>query len=285
MNPVEHILRVLIVDDEKFARQYLRKLLDQRPDFEIVGECRNAREALQMIGQESPDLVLLDIQMPGMSGLKLVEKVGVDKMPVTVFITAYDEYAIKAFELHAVGYLLKPFTPRRFWETINRARGFIVNRRQSTKFREMLALLLAQAGKPPTERRPEGEPSATSRPGKSIDSSDFLTRIVVHGPTRSHVVAVREIGWLSAADCYVEIHVGAQTHLIRESLDSFEKCLNPSDFMRVHRSTIVNLHSINAIEKTVSGQSNVVLKSGVRIKVSRRKRRALADMLGAKIRR
>jgi two-component system LytT family response regulator len=273
------MFRVLIVDDEKPARQYVTKLLGQRPDFEIVGECRDAREAMELITREAPDLVILDIQMPGMTGLEMVSKIGTQKMPVTVFTTAYYEFAIKAFELHAVGYLLKPFTPQQFWSAIDHASDLMVKGKLSAKFNALLAAMMGQLQQLGVSGLIGSSISQVRSIESQTESTKYLTRINVPGPHKMSIVPVRDIHCLVAKDYYCQIKAGGKDYLVRESLDWFEKRLSPTEFVRVHRSTLVNVSFVKATERTISGQLRVVLTSGDCFLVSRRRRAELLSKL------
>lgn len=273
-------MRVLIVDDEKSARLYLRKLIGQRRDCTVAGECRNASEARELIITGTVDIVLLDIQMPGHTGLQLIEEIGAAKMPMTIFTTAYDEYSIRAFELHAVGYLLKPFTPDRFFTALDHACRLVEQSRQSNQFNQLLGDAISYLKNAEVQRQMEGLTRPSREPvDHASDSRNHLSRLLIPGPHQSTVVAASEIDWIAACDYYSEIHCGSKTHLIRASLEWFEKNLDPELFLRIHRSYIVRVDVITSVRRGESGITEVVVKGGQALPLSRRKRAAILDDL------
>lgn len=279
MTQSERILRVLIVDDEKIARQYIRKLLGQRSGFEVIGESRRVSEAFEAIAKDKPDLVLLDMQMPGEIGLNLIEKIGTNKMPATVFVTAFRDYAVRAFECYAVGYLLKPFTPDQFWHAVDRAKDLIISGKQAARFREMLAEALADFGRLNAFSTNPQDTLTGTEIVVSAGKEKYITRVVVPGIHKSDVVLMRDVSWFSVDGCYTEIHQASKSHLARNSLDWFEKHLDPAEFLRIHRSIIVNVGCIVSIDRSVTGQVKAVLNSRQQLPVSRRKRATLLALL------
>jgi two-component system LytT family response regulator len=267
----DRTLRVLIVDDELLARQRLEDLLAARDDVRIVDSVDDGEQAIEAIRQQDIDLVFLDVQMPGYSGVDVVEEIGPEHMPVVIFVTAYDQYALKAFDIAALDYLLKPFDDERFEQALNRAREAITRRKVDT-LRDRLAHLLDDVG---SGDAPDSEPSADASNG-----SPYLERIAVESRGQVRVVPVESIEYVTASGPYAELHVGDTTHVIRERMQTLEDRLDPSAFMRVHRSTIVRLDEIDALLHNPGGDYAVRLKSGERLSVSRSRRDELEDRLG-----
>ncbi|HEX8190613.1 MAG TPA: response regulator [Pyrinomonadaceae bacterium] len=239
-------IRTIIVDDVELARERIRILLDD-PEVEVVAECANGREAVRAIGSLKPDLVFLDVQMPGVGGFEVVEAVGVEEMPAVIFVTAYDEYALRAFEVNAVDYLLKPFDRERLNRAVARARLAVGRRAPAGEIEERLRRLLAEVG---------GGPK-------------YLRRIPVKSARDTTLVSTERIDWVSAAGHYLELHAGGETHLIREQLSRLEAKLDPEQFVRIHRSVIVNLDRIKSLRPLFNGDHVAVLKGGRELNVSR----------------
>jgi two-component system, LytTR family, response regulator len=264
-------LRVLLVDDEPLARRGLRHALARHPEVEICGECRDGREAVAAIRKLRPQLVLLDVQMPEMDGFGVVREVGLEHMPPVIFVTAYDAFAVRAFDVHAVDYLVKPFAEERFDEALQRARQRL-RRGEAAELGRRLAELLAETGG--SWSGPPGEALTPARP------SGFPERLLVKVGTRSVLVPVAEIEWIEADDYCVTLHVGATAHVLRESLSALEAQLDPERFVRIHRSAIVNVGFIREVHRPTSAESVVVLGSGARLRVSRSRREHLDRRLG-----
>ena len=264
-------IRTLIVDDEPLARQGLRVLLEEEPDVEIVGECADGLEALDALREREPDLVFLDVQMPEMGGFEVLDAwdgLG-ETAPVVVFVTAYDEYALKAFEVHALDYLLKPFDDERFVRALDRARAELDRRRDSEVTARIEALLEARRG---------GEEAAAGTEGP--DGGSSLRRFVVRSAGRIHFVDIDEIDWIEAAGDYVRLHAGARSHLMRETMKELERRLDPAEWVRIHRSTFVRISRVKEIRTTETGQYVVVLEDGTRRSLSRTGRERLEAVLG-----
>jgi two-component system, LytTR family, response regulator len=258
-NKVEKI-RALIVDDEPLAREGVRMRLKQEPDIEVIGECGNGRDAVTVILRDVPDLVFLDIQMPRLGGFEVVEAVGVKQMPHVIFVTAYDEHALRAFEVSALDYLLKPIDGERFFEALERARDRIHGKNLqaiSAQLRKMMAALQA-------ERKYLGRLSIKSA-GKSGGRITFL--------------GVDEIDWIGAADNYVQVHAGRESHLLHATMNSLENRLDPNKFLRIHRSAIVNVERIKELHPMFHGEYQVILKDGTRLTSGRGYRRNLQRLL------
>jgi len=250
-------IRALIVDDEPIARRGIRLQLEAHSQVEIVGECANGLEAVAAIREDAPDLVFLDVQMPEMNGFEVIQALGVDRMPAVIFVTAYDTYALRAFEVHAVDYLLKPFDAERFGRAMDHARSHIEGRAPGNLNERLIALL---------EERLAGH--------------KHLERLVVKSGGRIFFLGVSEIEWIEAADNYVELHVGKQSHLIRQTLVALEARLDPEQFVRIRHSTIVNITKVKELRPSARGEFDVVLRSGAVLESSRRYRKRLAAVLG-----
>ena len=267
----DRTLRVLIVDDELLARQRLEDLIAARDDVRVVDAVDNGESAIEAIRQHDIDLVFLDVQMPGHSGVDVVEEIGPENMPVVIFVTAYDQYALKAFDVAALDYLLKPFDDERFEQALDRAREAITLRKVDT-LRDRLAHLLDDVD---SREEPSSEP-----PASASSEDPYLERIAVESRGQVRVVSVESIDYVTASGPYAELHVGETTHVIRERMQTLENRLNPSAFMRVHRSIIVRLDEIDTLLHKPGGDYAVRLKSGERLSVSRSRREELEDRLG-----
>ena len=261
----EQTLRVLIVDDELLARQRLQDLLEGREHVEVIATVGNGEAAVEAIRSRVPDLVFLDVQMPGLNGLDVVKEVGPKKMPVTIFVTAYDEYALKAFDLAALDYLLKPFDDDRFEQAFSRARER-VNLQEVGAAKDRLLALLQEGGNP--------------SPDTEEESTGHLERIAVEGRGQVRVVPVQQIDYITASGPYIELHTKEKTHLIRERMKTLEKRLDPDQFFRIHRSVIVRLERIESLFHKAGGKYAVQLKDGTHLKLSRSRREELEERLG-----
>jgi two-component system LytT family response regulator len=250
-------IRALIVDDEPLARDRVASLLGAEPDVEVVGQCRDGREATAAILEQRPDLVFLDIQMPGADGFEVIEAVGPEEMPLVIFVTAYDQHALRAFEVRALDYLLKPFDQDRFRAALARARTQIEGRETGDLGRRLLALVQDMRPGPP---KPD--------------------RLVVKSAGKIFFLRTDEIDWVEASGNYVRVHVGAESHLLRETMASLETKLDPDRFVRIHRSRIVNMERIKEMQPWFNGEFVVILTSGVRLTLSRGYREKLQDRLG-----
>ncbi len=258
-------IRTLIVDDEPLARDGLRMLLEPSPGFTVIGEAGAGAEAIELIRKEQPDLVLLDIQMPGMNGFDVLKALAGEPLPLIVFVTAYDSYAIRAFEVHAVDYVLKPVDPVRFQTTLDRIKSDLQLRRGSALTAKMAALL-----------------EALRREEVKIDTGGFLSRFVIKEGDRIYFVNADDVDWIEAADYYVQLHTGKKTHLIRETLNRLETQLDPAKFLRIHRSTIVNSTRIKELKRHFQSEFIVILHDGTNLKMSRSYRDNLSGFLGEK---
>jgi len=249
-------LKVLIADDEPLARQGLKLLVSGDARVGSIGEARNGREAVAAIRDQQPDLVLLDVQMPRMDGFGVVQAVGVDRMPSVIFVTAHDQYAVRAFEISAVDYLLKPVTVERFQTAFARATSRLQAPAADDSARQMITMLDAMAHPP---RR--------------------LSRFAIRSAERTIFVPVQAVDWIEASQNYVCLHVGEARHLVHVSMNSLEAALDPDCFLRVHRSHIVNLARIRQVWSLVRGQHVIELASGARVPSGRTYGDRVRDLL------
>jgi two-component system LytT family response regulator len=261
-------LRVLIVDDESLPRQRLMRLLEEIPNTECVGEAANGRSAVDAIESLLPDLVLLDVRMPGMGGLEVARAL-TGHVPFVIFVTAFDEYALSAFEVHAIDYLLKPVERERFVAAIERARALVANTTAAQRHERLLALLQGEPRLSLPEPNVPGESDAAPPPSVAADPAAFPRRFLVKGDGQMYFVAVNDIDWVEAYGNYVRLHVGKSVHLIRETLGNIERKLDPARFARVHRSSIVNLDRVARMDLWGAGDYVVLLKDGTKLKLSR----------------
>ena len=262
-------LRIVIVDDELLARQRLEDLLRGEENIEIVGWAHNGEAAVRAIRELEPDLVFLDVQMPGKTGLEVVREIGADDMPATIFVTAYDQYALKAFDVAAVDYLVKPFDDERFEQAFRRARRMIELEKVDRLSSELRALLGASA--------PSGSGGAV---GGTARRSEYLERIAVEMRGETRVVPVKKVDYIIASGPYAELYVGEKRYIIRERMQSLEDGLDPSKFFRIHRSAIVRLDLIETLIRNPGGDYAVQLKGGVKLKVSRNRFEDLEARMG-----
>jgi two-component system, LytTR family, response regulator len=255
------LIRTLVVDDEPLARAGVRALLGEDPEVEVVAECANGRQAVDAIHAHAPDLVLLDVQMPQVDGFAVVRQIGAARMPVVVFVTAFDQYALKAFEARALDYLLKPFTDERFRDVVARAKEHVRQRRVGALGAQLAALLAGHA-----------PPPASSAARPTAAPAEPPPRFLVRLGSRTTFVRVEDVDWVEASDYYAQLHVGGATHLVRETMQEIERRLDPRRFVRVHRSAIVNVERVREIRSGAGGRQEVVLRDGTRIPVSRGRR-------------
>jgi two-component system, LytTR family, response regulator len=238
-------IRALIVDDEPLARSLVRKMIGNHPDIEVLGECENGLQAISVIESEKPDLVFLDVQMPEVNGFAVIESLDAEALPHIVFITAFDQYAVKAFEVHALDYLLKPFDQERFDTALDRARKQIQSESNESLNERILALVAAKA-------QPAGH----------------LVRFIIKSAGRVFFLKSDEIDWIAAEGNYVSLHIGKGAHLFRAAIGTLEQQLDPAKFRRIHRSTIVNIDRIKQLQPWSRGDYQVVLKDGTELRLS-----------------
>ncbi len=250
-------LRTLIVDDEPLARERLASLLSAEQDVDVIGQCRDGEEAVLSIQQHKPDLVFLDIQMPAVSGFDVIDAVGSEHMPLVIFVTAYDQHALRAFKVRALDYLLKPFDRERFQDALQRARTHIQRDESDDVGRRLLALVKdLRRDQPRTDR------------------------LVIKSGGRLFFLRSDEIDWVEASGNYVRLHVGGTSHMLRETMNAIEGRLDADKFFRIHRSRMVNIERVQEMQPWLNGEYAVVLRSGTRLTLSRGYRERLQERLG-----
>ena len=250
-------IRTLVADDEPLARERIVTLLQAEPDIDVVAECPDGAKTVAAIQQLTPDLVFLDVQMPGADGFQVMQAVRLDRMPIVVFVTAYDKYALRAFDVHALDYLLKPFDRERFHKALQRAREQVEKQHTGDLGRRLLALV--QDLKPNPQR---------------------LDRLVVKSGGRVFFLRTDEIDWIEAAGNYVRLHLGSESHLFRETMNALETRLDAQRFFRIHRSRIVNIERILELQPWFNGEYAVILRDGTKLTLSRGYREKLQERLG-----
>jgi len=250
-------IKVLIVDDEVLARLKIRELLEQDPEIEIVAESGTGRDAVGEIRKHHPDLLFLDVQMPGTDGFAVLHALEEDELPLVILVTAYDQYALKAFEVHALDYLLKPFDYERFEKTVERAKIQIRQKENGDLTRGVRQLLQETRSK-----------------------TRYLDRLVVKTGGRVMFIRAEEIDWIEAEGNYVRLHIGKESNLLRESISSLANKLNPHKFLRIHRSTVVNVDRIKELQTWFHGEYQVLLHNGTQLLLTRSYRENLKELLG-----
>lgn len=266
------MIRCLIVDDEPEAREVLRLHLKEEPDFRVLGECRNGEQAVSAIRELGPDLVFLDVRMPDLSGFEVLDRLDEDQLPFVVFVTAYDQYALRAFDVHALAYLLKPFDDIRFQETVRHVRRLVDEGEAGTTRRLKELLRDLRAGAIGT--------GAGSAPGPAPAGID---RLVVRSRGRTYFVALDSVDWIEAAGNYARLHCGEKTHLVTKTMTELERGLDPRRFVRIHRSTIVNVARIEELRTEDRRDFEVILDSGDHLRLSRTYRQTLEAVIGDRI--
>lgn len=240
-------IRVLIVDDEPFSRLKIQDFLEQEEDFTVVAEAGDGLEAIRIIKKQKPDLVFLDVQMPELDGFGVIEAVGLENMPYIIFATAYDQYALRAFEIHALDYLLKPFDRHRFREALKHARQYIGVSRTNEEFKNRIRNLLLEIQ----------------------SETPFIKRFLIQTQKRIYFLRTEEVERIESAGNYVTLHAESGEHLLRETLTALEEKLNPQKFVRTNRSNIINLEYIRELQPYFHGEYIVILKSGQKVVLSR----------------
>lgn len=257
-----HKIRTLIVDDEPIARSNLRALLRSCPDVELIGECGSGAQALRAIQSDPPDLLFLDVQMPEMSGFELLKQIDYGRIPAVIFVTAYDQYALKAFEVQALDYLLKPFDDDRFALALDRARNQL-QQREAAGLKDRLRELLEGSGE-----------AALIMP-----RAEYEEKFLIKSASHIFFVKAGELDWIEAADYYVCLHVGSQSHLLRATMSEMEVKLDPELFCRIHRSAIVNLSRIREVQTRPGGEYVVILADGTALRLSRSRKEQIEQIL------
>jgi two-component system, LytTR family, response regulator len=250
-------IRAVIVDDEPLARRRIGDLLAAAEDIEVVAQCANGEEAIPTIEESRPDLLFLDVQMPEVDGFDVLQAIGFGHVPVVIFVTAYNQFALRAFEAHALDYLLKPFDDERFAAALQRARERIRQQQLGDVDRRLMALLKEARG-----------------------DRGYLQRLVVPSGHRSVFIRTEQIDWIEAERNYVRLHVGGRSYLLRENLSRIASALDPTAFCRIHRSTIVNIDRIQAVESLLNGEYLVVLHDGTKLTSGRKYRGDLHVLMG-----
>ena len=250
-------IRTLIVDDEPLARERVKRFLRDEKDIEIIGECGNGGDAARAISDSEPDLVFLDIQMPEKNGFEVIRSLDPGHLPTIVFVTAYDQYALQAFDVHALDYLLKPFNRDRFQRAVGRAREQIEHQRHGDLDERLTSLI------------------------ENLKSEKkYLERLVVKSVGRVFFLKTDEIDWIEAAGNYVKLHVGRESHMIRETMNGIEGKLDPDKFVRIHRSTVVHIDRIRELHPMFSGDYAVMLRDGTELALSRNYREHFLELFG-----
>ncbi len=265
-------IRAVIVDDEPLARDGIRMLAERDPEIELVGEAGSGRAAVELLRSQQPDLLFLDVEMPEMNGFDVLSRVPVEQLPVVIFVSAYDAYAMRAFEVHALDYLQKPYEDDRFFEALRRAKEHLRREKLSELSSRLLGLLDSYG-----ER---GSVAAVA----NEEQAGPLRRIAIRSSGRVVYVDVADIDWIEAADYYVQLHVGGEAHLHRQTMSSLAEQLDSRSFCRIHRSAIVNLTRVREVCHSGRREVYVVLDSGVELRVARRHRERLQRMLAANAR-
>ena len=253
-------IRALIVDDEPLARRRIRRLLARDADIGAIADCANGYEAIAAINEHAPDLLFIDVQMPELDGFAMLERLKIEQMPLVIFVTAYNQYALRAFEVSAVDYLLKPFDRQRFDKALQRAKSRLLTDRGGELNQRTLALLEALKAQ-----------------------SNHLERLLVKAGGRAFFLKTDEIDWIEAEGKYVRLHVARESYLLREGINSLEAQLDPRKFLRIHRSTIVNIDRVRELQPWFHHEYRVVLRDGTQLMLSRSCRKKLAELLGTSL--
>lgn len=273
-------MRVLIVDDEPIARRRISRLLKLEDDVEVVNEVGSGTDAVAAIREQKPDLVFLDVQMPDLDGFGVVSALGdPESMPAIVFVTAYNEYAVKAFDVNAVDYVLKPFDGERFRSAFQRARTTLEQKNSAEAGRRIKALLEEVLGEQRAQALTAGGVANVATPAPTVPRARYLDRLMVKHDGRVFFVKVADVDWFEASGNYVRVHVGRVSHLIRETMHGIEAQLDPNLFARIHRAVIVNMDRIRELQPWFAGDYIVILRDGRQLKLSRTYREALQSRM------
>lgn len=264
---ISQMIRTMIVDDEPAARAAIRSLVSQDPEITVIGEANDGTAALRAIQKEAPELLFLDVQMPGSDGLSVLRSLDRPENLSVVFVTAYDQYALQAFEVHAVDYLLKPFDDARFRRALGRAKQEVRQRRLGIAS-DRLVNLLDSMGEKENSEETQGK---------------YLKRLAIKSGGRVSIVPVLDIDWIEAKGDYMRLHAGKSSHLLRETMQRLEEELDPVRFVRIHRSTIVNIDRVKELHPFFKGEYVVQLQDGTQLKLSRGYKEKLETALGRPI--
>lgn len=248
-------IKTIIVDDEPLARKRVSQLLKKEPDVEIIAECGDGRAAISAIKEQQPDLIFLDVQMPEVSGFDVLRELQTDLAPAVIFVTAYDQFTVQAFDAHAVDYLLKPFGEERFRQAISRARQQIKAKTENHSD-ERFSLLLEHLKL----------------------NKGFLERLIVNHKNRLIIIPIGDVDWIETYGNYLKIHSGEKTYLVRETMNNLAARIDPAKFLRIHRSTLVNLDRIKELQPMFGGQYTIILLDGTELTLSRNYRKAVLDL-------
>lgn len=265
MNSTQEKIKTLIIDDEPLAREGIRMLAEDDPEVWVVGECATGQAAVAAIQKHRPDLLFLDVQMPELNGFEVLRQVGANLRPVVIFVTAYDRYAIQAFEAQALDYLLKPISDERFFQSLTRAKAQIAQGRAQEQNQRLRAML---------ENLQQGQTKAAAP--RSDPRSE---RMVVKSGGQVFFISLSDIDWVEAADYYVILHVSGKSILLRETMAELEARLDPQQFVRIHRSAVVNIARIKELRASGRGDYTVILHNDTRLKLSRRRRKNLQELI------
>ncbi len=280
-------VRVLIVDDESLSRQRIRRLVLSEPDAEVIGECANGREAVEAIRAQAPDVVCLDVQMPELDGFGVLQQLGPDVRSKVLFVTAYDEHALRAFDVHAVDYVLKPVDADRFRKAFDRARRAHQQSSAADRLGQLLDTVRRVSDGEPTASfftpSTTGAPPVSASDGTAVapNTPRYASRVLVKHDGRMFFVKVGDIDWVEADRNYVKLHVGNTAHIIRDRISHIEGTLDPRMFARIHRSTIVNLNRVREMQQWFSGDYVVILDNGAKLRLSRHYRDRVEQQIGA----
>jgi len=274
-------IRTMIVDDEPAARRGVQLLLEKDPDIAVVGEAASGHEAVRKLKAEKPDLVFLDVQMPELNGFKVLQSLDAAELPAVIFTTAFDQHALEAFEVNAVDYLLKPYEDDRFWTALRRAKSEIARRQTdalSAKLSQLLEHLQGNLG-PAVEAAPSAVPSVVEPAGAPEPESVTRERILLRSGGEIFFLRAEDVDWIEAEGDYMKFHAAGRAHLLRETMSNLESRLDPKRFVRIHRSTIVNIDRVKKLSPSFAGEYAVILQDGTKLRLSRGYHDRLQELL------
>lgn len=268
-------LKAIIVDDERLARRGLALRLEAMNEVEVIAQCCNGQEALIAIAEHSPDLVFLDVQMPGMNGFEVISLLQAEHMPMVIFVTAFDQYALEAFKVHAVDYVLKPIDDQRLQEAVTRAHDQQQHNKTAQTKEKLIELMIGMTG------ASAADVEVMAAKGKAETQQQWPEKLSIKDGSEIQLVPIKEIQWVDAAGDYMCVHANGKTHIMRKTMKQLETLLNPDLFQRVHRSTIVNIHGILSAKTLTNGEYMLTIEGGAQLKVSRGYRDKIRDILSA----